>query len=170
MKKLISVLLAALLLLTMSSLALASTLNDGGSDAKDASLSVPETGNIVSVEVDWGEMKFAYTQQGWNPVAATYSDATAITPVNGSNYVKLTNYSNVAVNATCTLTGIASGVTGSINGGSDTAEVPLKACTNGSDGGTCTFTVTFTPSDAFKPESNTSMKLATVTVSVKAAQ
>lgn len=171
MKKLISILLAALLLLAMSSMTLASTLGDGGSDAKDASMSVPETDDIVSVNVDWGEMKFAYTQQGWNPATLTYSDATAITPVNGSNYVKLTNYSNVPVTATCKLTNVASGVTGSVNGGGDTATESLSACTTGSDGGTCTFTVTFAPGDSFKPAADPSMQLATVTVSVvKAAQ
>jgi len=168
MKKLLSLLLAALLLL--SSLALAdTTLKDGESESRDASLDVPELGPMVSVEVKWGALEFAYTQAGWNPSTFTSSDVTAITPVNGSNYVELTNYSNVPVTATCSLSAMPVGVTGSVDGGGESVDVSLAACTDGASAPTHSFTVTFVPESAFDAE-NFSGNLATVTVSVKAAQ
>ena len=168
MKKLISLLLAALLLASMGAFALAETLGDGSASTEEATMSVTTIDDMVSVEVNWGALEFAYTEEGWNPATRIYTEKTGITPVNGSNYVTVVNYSNVDVTVTCELSDVASGITGSVDGSGSISAHFLSACTGSDSAPAHSFTIDFTAGESFNPEGSSGrLKLANVTVSVK---
>lgn len=121
MKKFYAGLLTVAMLTAMSATAVGATTLDGqgapnpatGKGEGSYTLSVDakysdgiETPDVVSVDVEWGAMEFTYAVGGtknWNAQTHSYtiSNSTAGWSANG-NGVKVTNHSNVAVNATFT--------------------------------------------------------------------
>ena len=54
----------------------------------------PET---IKVNVDWGDLSFDVTRTGWNPKTHQYSGGQVDPAVPNTNYVTLTNYSNINI-------------------------------------------------------------------------
>lgn len=118
MKKILTTTLVIAMMAAMSVTAFAATPIDGGEQTSPKTgLGVGEytigvdakytdevtTDEIVSVDVEWGDMEFTYTTAGrkvWNPKTHTYSVSDEMTGWSEhGNTVKVTNHSNIAVNA-----------------------------------------------------------------------
>lgn len=128
MKKVLSFVLALVMVLALSVTAFAETQNIGPSDTLDSNKEInigvkyttknPETIHKYKVKIDWTTPSFSYEKDG-----ATYSwDADKMvyikseTPVTGAGWgndttktlaLKVTNYSDMAVNCTASLEDIA---------------------------------------------------------------
>ena len=106
MKKTVSVLLALVLILTMSTTAFAATIDTApGSQYIDVNakyvdgVSVPTR---YSVDVTWGAMEFTYTVSGtktWDPETHTYTASTQSAWTAGGNTITVTNHSNTDITA-----------------------------------------------------------------------
>ena len=161
MKKLICIVLSLLLL---CGVACADTLADGGKSTATATMTVntpePEPETVVEVVVNWGDMEFSY-------------DDGVISAVNGSNTVTVTNNSNVEVTVTCELSGLADGISGTVDGKSAPVSEVLDAKPEEGSADAHTFTVEFAAEDTFDPTryaNGEEVTLGSVTVSVAAAE
>ena len=107
MKKLITVILAAAMLCTMSLTAFAATVTTGtGSDSADVkgTYQAGTPGSTVyRVDISWGAMEFTYTDGAagvWDPETHAYGTAGSGSWSSTTNAVTVTNHSNAAVTAT----------------------------------------------------------------------
>ena len=106
MKKMVTILLALVLILAMSTTAFAATIeSNSGSQDIDVNakyvdgVSVPTR---YSVDVTWGAMEFTYTVSGtktWDPETHTYTTITLPAWTASGNTVTVTNHSNTDINA-----------------------------------------------------------------------
>ena len=106
MKKIVTILFALVLILTMSTNAFAATIeSNSGSQDIDVNakyvdgVSVPTR---YSVDVTWGAMEFTYTVSGtkvWDPESHTYTSSTQPTWTASGNTITVTNHSNTDVTA-----------------------------------------------------------------------
>ena len=106
MKKIVTILFALVLILTMSTNAFAATIesNSGSQDidvhAKYVDgVSVPTR---YSVDVTWGAMEFTYTVSGtkvWHPETHTYTTSTQPTWTASGNTITVANHSNTDITA-----------------------------------------------------------------------
>ena len=114
-KKLAAVVLTLALVMGISTTAFAddnkNTLTSPGSQTIGVEGSYTGTGTAAetySVQIDWGEMKFTYSTKGdktWNPETHKYNvDAQDAWVYNDSNYVNVTNHSNVPVDVAFSFT------------------------------------------------------------------
>ena len=107
MKKLFTLLLAVLMIATMSVTAFAAetVTTDGGEatiDVKAIYSSAATTPDVISVDVAWGAMEFTYSVGGthnWDATKHEYVDNTSAAWTASGNTVTVTNHSNVAVKA-----------------------------------------------------------------------
>lgn len=118
MKKFITIILGLVLALSMCATASAATVTETG----DTELNVyakyndaATTPDVISVDLTWGAMRFTYSETGnrtWNPNTHKYTDTTASWDADGTNTVKVTNHSNVAITAklTCAIDSKYSGL------------------------------------------------------------
>lgn len=113
MKKILSVLIAILLVTCLGTTVFAAEIGEAeGSASTDvkATYQPGGTGAIVySVDVTWGSMEFTYTGAGegvWNPDSHSYDGATAAawSCTADANKVTVTNHSNTAVVAALSYT------------------------------------------------------------------
>ena len=106
MKKIVTILFALVLILTMSTNAFAATIeSNSGSQDIDVNakyvdgVSVPTR---YSVDVTWGAMEFTYTVNGtkvWDPETHTYTTSTQPTWTASGNTITVTNHSNTDITA-----------------------------------------------------------------------
>lgn len=103
MKKLFAILLAAMMMATMSVSAFAETINDSKNiDVKAEYKDNSTTPDEISVDVAWGAMEFTYTVSGennWEADRHDYKDNTTGAWTAAGNSVTVVNHSNVKVNA-----------------------------------------------------------------------
>lgn len=123
MKKVLSIILTLVLVLSMSVTAFAAESGD-----IKVTYSQPDTEKVTIVDLTWGSMEFNYNsgdKKVWNPNTLEYEivegeegDA-SWTPANeGGDTVTVTNHSNIALCVTVTYTAAAeNGVTGSVENG-----------------------------------------------------
>ena len=118
MKKLLSVILALVMALSLSVTAFAAT-NDGTQDTEITVNGTYTPGTtadeIISADIAWDAMDFTYTgasQGTWNPVTHAYEGAIEGGWSNNTPAITVTNHSNVAVNATLGFTANVTGVVG----------------------------------------------------------
>lgn len=154
MKKMFSLILAVMMIATMSVTAFAAESELTGSDksesvnvtAKYAS-GITEAGTVYNVDVTWDSMEFTYTVGGvntWNPETHQYEVVGAGGAWNHTtSKVTVTNHSNVAVTAKFSFAPVEGGtVTGSFDKSS--VELPSavgKAVNAAELTGTSTFTI-----------------------------
>ena len=126
MKKLLSVILALVMALSLSVTAFAAT-NDGTQDTEITVNGTYTPGTtadeIISADIAWDAMDFTYTgasQGTWNPVTHAYEGATEGGWSNNTPAITVTNHSNVAVNATLGFTANVTGVVGTFTEASGT--------------------------------------------------
>lgn len=108
MKKVISLIAAIALMASVTTTAFAAT-NTIGTDGGTADIPVKAKYNnsttstqTISVDIEWGKMEFTYNVAGtqtWNPATHTYTDNTTAQWTAEGNSVKVTNHSNVDVDA-----------------------------------------------------------------------
>ena len=106
MKKIVTILFALVLILTMSTNAFAATIeNSSGSQDIDVSAKYVDsvsTPTKYSVDVTWGAMEFTYTVSGtktWDPETHTYTASTQPAWTASGNTITVTNHSNTDITA-----------------------------------------------------------------------
>lgn len=116
MKKLFAVLLAVVMMATMSVSAFAAETNkgEGSYDVSVSGTYVPaNVADVISVDISWGAMNFTYTAPSlgtWNPDSHTYTGGTEGGWSTDKPSITVTNHSNAAVEASFRFAA-ASGVT-----------------------------------------------------------
>ena len=175
MKKIFAVLLAALMLMSLSVTAFAAELPaDATDDAKSKDVTAKYVGAtsggvVYKVDIEWGSMEFTYTAASdgnWDPDSHTYTGATAAkwTFDEGANKINVTNHSNAAVTVSIAVADVENdGVTVSCDD-----VLSLASADNGKDGAagtatTATATVAVTGTLA---ESTESVKIGTITLTL----
>ncbi|MGN1306402.1 MAG: hypothetical protein ACI4V3_01885 [Faecousia sp.] len=106
MKKIISVLLVLVLVLTMSTTAFAATI-DTTPGSQDIDVNAKYEDGVsaptkYSVDVAWGAMEFTYTVSGtktWDPATHTYTASTTPAWSGSGNTITVTNHSNTGITA-----------------------------------------------------------------------
>lgn len=108
MKKFFALTLAIVMMMAMATTAFAAETVDKDGGKSNIEVNAKYNGSFtpekkVSVKVEWGAMEFTYNVSGtqeWNPDSHTYtSKGGTPTWTASGNTVKVTNHSNVAVNA-----------------------------------------------------------------------
>ena len=109
MKKILSVLIAILLVTCFGTTAFASDVTTpGGSDSKDVKATYQSGGTLLtvySVDVTWGSMEFIYLNDSspgiWNPATHQYEGAgmASWTCDANANKITVTNHSNISISA-----------------------------------------------------------------------
>ena len=138
MKKVISMILALVLVLSMGITAFAAELPEGESQSIKATYSVAESDAVYKVDIAWGGMVFHYnpgTENVWDPESLifvkTETGEASWTPAeeNGDT-VTVTNHSNAVVGIKIAYTKAENGVDGTLVNGSFT----LGSADNGTEG------------------------------------
>ena len=172
MKKLFTLLLAVLMIATMSVTAFAAETNNG---TEDTTINVNAiysdnvtTKDVISVDVAWGAMEFTYSVGGtktWDPAKHEYiTDTSASWSANG-NTVTVTNHSNVAINANLTfdVESAYQGLTGSFG---EKATISLDSAVETSYAEAPTDTATLALSGELPESVNTLTQVGTITVKI----
>ena len=172
MKKLLSVILALVMALSLSVTAFAAT-NDGTSDTEitvnGSFVSGTAADEKISVDIVWDAMEFTYaapSQGTWNPAAHAYEGATEGGWSDNTPAITVKNHSNVALNATLGFKADVAGVVGTFTeaSGTENDSVLELATAVGTEAATApTATATFGISGAAIDADKT---LGTITVTV----
>ena len=171
MKKLFTLLLAVMMIATMSVTAFAaedSYENKGTGDYEIDISAGYQAGTasdeIISVDIVWGAMEFTYhdaVQGQWNPETHAFDGGEAAHWDAKGNTITVTNHSNSPVKASFKYTASNTAVTGSFN--HDVIELPtaVNTAVENAPSGATTLTLAGTLTDATKGE------VGTVTVTIE---
>lgn len=127
MKKVISLILALALVMSMSITAFAADTSANVSESgKSATINVSGTYNKggiaatrVSVDITWDAMTFTYTGASdgtWDPATHSYTGSSEGGWSTETATITVTNHSNAAITATCSFAATATGVVGKFDG------------------------------------------------------
>ena len=178
MKKVISMILVLVLVLSMGITAFAAEVPEGESQSIKATYSVADSKAVYKVDIAWGGMVFNYAsgmENVWNPETLKFEIAQkgepSWTPAEeGGDTVTVTNHSNAPVGIKIAYTKAENGVEGTLENGSFT----LDSADNGVDGAAGTPTANsakLSLSTENIPESFTdgsaNVTLGTITVTIK---
>ena len=178
MKKIFALILAVMMIATMSVTAFAAELDADkvtGDKSKDVTayyVAGQSTGPVYMVDIAWGSMEFTYTAASegtWNPESHTYDGVTAAgwTYAENANKVTVTNHSNAAVSVAITESNLAEGVAFDW----DKDNFTLASADNGQGengaGKPVSDSAELTVSgDLAKPENNEKVTIGTITVTI----
>ena len=126
-------------------------------------------GTVYSVDIDWGDMAFTYTEEAgvWNPEThQTTGAGGGIWSVNnsGGNKIKVTNHSNADITAKFSYTA-ASGYEG-ITGKFDRTSLTLQSAVNTEVSNAPSDSAALTLEGALASTVTTSTKIGTITVTL----
>ena len=133
MKRFLSLMLALLMMMSLSVTALAAdATNNGGNTSIDVNANYQNnvsTADVIFVDIAWGEMQFTYSVNGtmdWDGENHQYVNNVTEGWTAKGNSVTLTNHSNVAIKAKLSFTAVSDyeGITGSFG---DDAELLLAS-------------------------------------------
>ena len=91
-----------------------------------------EPGQIISVDITWGDLSFTYSDGTWNPSIHTYDGAGWNVDEEGGNSIKVENTGNTDVNVTYDYITVENGITGSFTDGENPVSAPVSLPVNGS--------------------------------------
>lgn len=167
MKKIVAMILALALVMSLSVTAFASDL--GGS--KDVTAKYEKTENeetIYAVDIAWGDLSFTYsenTEKTWNPNTHTYDTVTEGEWDKTEAAIKVTNHSNAAVDVTMAITPVAdTGLEVTLTGGNATLAAGEVGNVDGAASVTGTVKISGTPNNTV---TEAGIKVASVTVTIE---
>ena len=91
-----------------------------------------EPGQIISVDITWGELSFTYSDGTWNPDTHEYDGEGWTVDEEGGNSIKVENTGNTDVNVTYDYKAVENGITGSFTDGETPVSAPVALPENGS--------------------------------------
>lgn len=173
MKKIISLILAMVMVLSLSVTVFAAELdNDTKQEEIDVSAKYVDGvsgGTVYSVDLNWGAMEFTYTVSGssvWNPDTHTYDTTTSDTWTASGNEITITNHSNAAIKATFAFSALDAykDVTGSFSA----AELNLPSAEGkATDAAELTATTALTLAGELPSTATTMTKIGAITVVIQ---
>ena len=168
MKKIIAIVLAMVLVLSLSVTAFAADLNGGSGDVTVKYTKGEDGGTIYRVDVTWGSMAFDYTSEAkgtWNPETHNYDNAAEAKweCAEGANKITVTNHSNTEVKVSLSYNQ-AEGYT-TVNGAFDQASLTLPTAEGTTFANAPAASALLTLSGDLA-ESSVAVKVGTVTVTL----
>ena len=171
MKKIVSLVLALVLVMALATTAFAATetITTGASTAEVKAQYTGEANkpDVISVDVTWGAMTFTYTEGGnwnWQPGTHTYADGRTYQWAGTGNTVEVVNHSNVAVDVEF---GFAAAEGYNVTGTFDITEDTLTAGVENKYDEADSVTATLTLAGELKSDVKDATKVGTVTVTLK---
>lgn len=173
MKKLVTLVLALALVLSIGTTALADTVTDVDEtrtiDVTAKYTSSTTTGTVYYVQIDWDPMTFTYTEkktETWEPTNHSYSTSATGSWDRTSSEVTVTNHSNVDVDVAMSYAAKATdiGVTATLTGGNKTLSAGEVGGYKTADSVTGTLTITGTPNSKVTA---TGITMGTITITIK---
>lgn len=148
MKKIVTLVLALSLVMSLNVTAFAATVGTGDQniDVQGRYQDNTTASTVYSVDVTWDAMQFTYTESGsmtWNPADHTYSDSTSAGWTANGNTVTVVNHSNAPVTASFRFDALANynTVTGSFDIASETLDAGVEGDYDAADKVTAALTL-----------------------------
>lgn len=171
MKKILSLVLALALVMSLSVTAFAAETNDGSQNTSidvnalySDGVSTPE---VISVNVEWGAMSFTYSVSGtkqWDATKHEYTTNSNAAWTATGNTVTVTNHSNIAVKAELAFT--ADTAYNTVTGSFDKAQLLLDSGDGLTYANADKDTATLTLAGTLANTVTTSTKVGTITVKI----
>lgn len=167
MKKIITLLMALAMVMSLSVTAFASEL--GGSKDVTAKYERSESEQpIYNVDLNWGDLTFTYTEtveKEWNPETHTYDTTTTGSWDKTETAITVTNHSNVSVAVSMSVTPAQeTGVDVALTGGNATLAAGEVGNVNGAASVTGTVKVSGKPNSTVTEDG---IKVASITVTIE---
>lgn len=172
MKKTISLLLALVLMLSLSFAAFAANgIQNGGSDSSDVkgTYKGKASATVYSVDIAWQDLSFTYNEayEGeWSPANHSYSNGTEAGWAEGTGTITVTNHSNADITAVPSYEAAA----GYESAGMEfsTSSLVVETADNGEDGApghAVEGTITVTPTGTL-PEGTENATIGKITITI----
>ena len=167
MKKIITLLMALAMVMSLSVTAFASDL--GGSKDVTAKYEQNESEQpIYNVDLNWGDLTFTYTEtttKVWNPDTHTYDTTTTGSWDKTESSITVTNHSNVSVDVSMSVTPVGgTGVNVTLIGGSSTLSAGEVDNVDGAASVTGTVKISGKPNSTV---TEAGIKVASITVTIE---
>lgn len=169
MKKLISLILALAMVLSLSVAAFAASTVDPESKVVTGTYVGDSTTTVYSVEIEWTDLSFTYSAGSkgtWDPDSHQYSDPVAAGWGGKTATITVTNHSNTQIVATPAYVAVTGYEDAKM--AFDTTALSVATADNGTNGGAGTAvvgTITVTPGGTL-PEGTNNTKIGTITISI----
>lgn len=172
MKKIISLILALAMVMSLSITAFAAAVvSNGGTDSADVkgTYSSTATVTVYSVDISWSGLEFTYNgayEGEWDPGTHSDNDGTAAGWAEGKGTITVTNHSNTGITAVPTYKAATGYESASMN--FSTNSLAVATADNGVDGeaGTAVIgTITVTPTGTL-PEGTSGAVIGTITITI----
>lgn len=170
MKKFVSMLLALLLIVSLS----ATAFGIGSGESSSADVKGTYNGSassvVYSVDISWAGLEFTYNaayEGKWNPGTHSYDDATEAGWAEGNGTITVTNHSNADITAVPSYAAKEGYESAGMK--FSTESLSVATADNGTDGKAgeaVTGTITITPTGTL-PEGTSGAVIGTITVTIK---
>lgn len=170
MKRLAFLILVLLMAMSTTVNAANSTVGQNGTQSIDVTAKYQSSGStptVYSVDIEWEDMTFTYTQRSssiWNAADHTYSGGTSGSWDKTAATIKVTNHSNAKVDADITYTANGdTGVTGTLTNNSGSLAAGVVGGYDTADHLTATLTISGTPNSSVTADG---IKVGSITVTI----